>query len=93
MAELAGKRRPARDLAERLGLPAEALGQLRLTVVGQSRLLAENHRGILDYGDSCIRLAAARGSVTILGGDLRLRAMNPRELLITGQIRTLEWDG
>ena len=85
--------RPALELAEGLCLPTEALGQLRLTLVGKSRLLAENHRGILDYGDSCIRLAAAGGSVSILGAGLGLEAMNRRELLITGQIRSVEWDG
>ena len=39
------------------------------------------------------RLAAVGGSVSILGTGLGLEAMNRRELLITGQIRSVEWDG
>ena len=85
--------KPALDLAERLELPTEALGQLRLSLTGPHVVLAENHRGILEYGDSCIRLAGARHSATVLGSELSLRAMNQRELLITGKIHAVEWDG
>lgn len=83
----------AQDLAERLELPEEALGALRLTLIGGRRALAENHRGILEYGEERIRLAGQRGSVTLEGSGLRLGAMNRRELLIVGKIQRVEWDG
>ena len=61
-------------LAERLELPAEALGALLVTAIGQHRLLIENHRGIALYSDVCLRLRAAGGCFAVYGEALRIRA-------------------
>lgn len=80
------------DLTERLELPAEAVsGAVRLTAVGDRRLLLEHHRGLLEYGSERIRVSTGRGSVLICGSDLSMTAMNGEELLITGRLQSLEW--
>ena len=80
-------------VAERLDLPAEALGSLLVTAVGNRRLLIENHRGIALYGDACLRLRAAEGAFTVWGDGLRIRALGARTLAIEGNIRSTEWEG
>ncbi len=81
------------DLAERLDLPLEALGgAVKLTAVDDRRLLIENHRGVLAYGDEAICVATGRGRITLRGTALRLRAMNRAELLVTGRLQSLEWE-
>ena len=80
------------DLAERLELPEEVvLGSGKLTVTGERRVLAENHRSILEYSPEHIVVAFARGKASINGTALCLNAMNGRELLISGRIQSVEW--
>ena len=44
-------------LADRLGLPSDALGSTKLSLCGRSRLLIENHRGIISYGENVTEIA------------------------------------
>lgn len=37
------------DIADRLSLPAEAAGLMKVTVMGRSRALIEDHRGLAGY--------------------------------------------
>ena len=81
------------DLAERLELPQEACGSaVRLTAVGDRRLLIENHGGLLTYGTEEIRVSTGRGQIVLRGAELDMRAMNRSELLITGRLQSLEWE-
>ena len=79
-------------LCERLELPEDALpGLARVTLSGGRRALIENHRGILAYGPAYIAVAIEGGQLGLSGRELRLLAMNRRELLIGGEIEQLEW--
>ena len=81
------------DLAERLELPQEAVGDaVRLTAVGDRRLLIENHCGLLAYGTEEIRVSTGRGQIVLRGTELGMRAMNRAELLITGRLQSLSWE-
>lgn len=81
------------DLAERLDLPNEALsGAVKLTAVGDRRLLIENHRGLLEYGSEQIRVSTGRGQIVLRGSELRMSAMNQTELLVSGRLQSLEWE-
>ena len=61
--------------AERLELPAEALGALLVTVIGKGRVLVENHRGIEQYSEEYIRLGAQGGAVSVYGSGIRMRSL------------------
>ena len=81
------------DLAGRLELPTEALGgAVRLTAVGDQRLLIENHCGLISYGTEEIRVSTGRGQIALRGTGLSMAAMNRAELLITGRLQSLEWE-
>ncbi|MBR5343372.1 MAG: sporulation protein [Oscillospiraceae bacterium] len=81
------------DLAEKLELPAEAVGDaLRLTALDDRRLLIEKHRGLLAYGTEEIRVSTGYGQLVLRGEALQMRAMNRSELLITGRLRSLVWE-
>lgn len=80
------------DLAERLSIPEQALGESMVTVTAGRRLLVENHRGILEYGTELIAVALGRGRLLVFGSELCLEAMNQRELLLGGSIRRVEWE-
>ena len=79
-------------LAERLELPAEALGSLLVTAVGRGRMLIENHRGVLQYSELCLRMRGAEGTLAVYGEGIRIRLLGKGKLAIEGDIRSMEWE-
>ena len=92
MALLRGKKIDLDAAAEKLELPGEALGALLITVIGKSRVLVENHRGIEQYSKEFIRLAARGGAVSMYGSGIKLRILGKNKLALEGNIRSMEWD-
>ena len=65
-------------------------GLPRVELIGRSEMRMENHKGILSYGSQEIHISGGKLVVRVRGEDLELRAMNARELLITGTILGVE---
>ena len=81
------------ELADRLDMPEDVLLKAaKLTVTAGRRVLVENHRGVLDYSAEHILVNLGRGKLSISGANLKLKAMNRNELLISGRIQTVEWE-
>ena len=82
------------ETAERFELPPEAVaGMPRITITGRSRVLVENHRGLLEYGEDTVEVVEVAGGrirVRIHGTELQLRAMDRNDLVITGRILSVE---
>ena len=87
------KVKTAQELAERLDLPAEALGAVRLTLTGGRLLLVENHSGLQEYGSERIAVGCGSGRVVVSGSGLDIEGMNKTELVLRGRIQMLEWEG
>ena len=80
-------------LADRLELPGDALtGALKLTVTGRSRMLLENHKGIINYEENMISVDCGGMSLTVRGDSLSLGAMNKDDMLITGRFISIEFE-
>lgn len=60
-------------------------------VVGDRRVLIENHQGILEYSDTVMRVALGGMELCISGEDMDLRVLTLHELTIAGKIRALEY--
>lgn len=58
----------------------------RVTAFGSHRLLVENHRGLLDFSDTRVRLATRQGSLCVIGERLCLSQVRPDSLLVLGDI-------
>ena len=58
-------------------------------VYGRKRVLIENHRGIIAYGDSRVLINGNCGCVEIKGANLQLRNMSKTNLLITGKVTSV----
>lgn len=86
------KRSVLPELADRLELPEEALsGAAKLTVTGDRRALIENHRGILAYSPACVVVSLGERQLSLYGNELRIRAMNRKELLVCGELQDISW--
>lgn len=57
-----------------------------LELMGDSRLLIENHKGVIAYGDKMICVKLKYGAVSITGKNLSLSFMSQCQLTITGHI-------
>ena len=71
------------------GIRADAGGLRPKTLVelyGNERVLIEEHRGILTYGDEEIRVGTSFGVAVIQGMELRLCCMSRSQLEIRGRI-------
>ena len=78
--------------AQFFDLPADVVaGVPRLELVGTGELRMEHHKGILAYGDEEILISGGKLVVRVRGSALELKSMNPAELLITGQILSLDF--
>lgn len=77
--------------AEVFDLPGDVVAGLpRLELTGSRELRMENHRGILAYGSDEIHISGGKLIVKVRGTGLELKAMNARELLITGTIFSVD---
>lgn len=85
------KRNISGKLSERLDLPNEALTDTPLTrVCGRQSVSIENHHGIVEYTEQCVRVSVRRGTVAILGERLSIARMTRRCVEIRGAIRAVE---
>ncbi|MCL6581048.1 MAG: sporulation protein YqfC, partial [Firmicutes bacterium] len=79
-----------RRVAELLELPGDVvLNVPRLTIVGNLHLVVENHRGLLEYSPSLIRVGTPIGQLTIVGEDLTVGSVFAEDLTVMGRFRRL----
>jgi len=90
----ARKKRPFRRVMAALDLPEESGGHIpKLTWLGRSDLLVENHNGILQYGETCVRLFTEEGVLAITGAALNMLELGARRAYIRGEIRAAGYEG
>ena len=78
--------------AEIFDLPGDVVAGLpHIELTGSRELRMENHKGILSYGSEEIHISGGKLVMRVTGTGLELRAMNAGQLLITGEIRTVEF--
>lgn len=68
-------------------LDKESLPGLPLVeIVGEHRVLIENHCGVNAYGPEEILVSVEKGNITVYGNSLELACMTRNQLIITGNI-------
>ncbi|MGN0484090.1 MAG: YabP/YqfC family sporulation protein [Lachnospiraceae bacterium] len=78
------------QMVETLELPKDIVyGAAILTVTGQSEILVENQKGILEYTTECIRLQVKDCQLKIEGRNLTIPYYTADEMRITGVISSI----
>ncbi|MDD2420632.1 MAG: sporulation protein YqfC [Heliobacteriaceae bacterium] len=86
------KQRLQKILAGFLEMPKDILLDLpKITVIGNVQMILENHRGIVEYNEECVRVLVTGGQLVINGEKLVLRTILPEELILEGYIKKLEY--
>ena len=80
---------------ERLSLAADLLdeplpGRPLVEIVDHSRVLIENHKGVSEYGREMIRVKVKFGSICVCGTNLELARMTKGQLVICGNIDSIQ---
>ena len=79
--------------ADKLDLPGELPpGAGCLTLCGGRQALIEGHRGLLAFSPECLVVRMGRQRLTLLGDELRIRAMSDDRLLVSGRIQSVEME-
>jgi len=75
------------------GLPVDTLaGTARVTLYGNSHALVEGQHGVVEMGESCIRLRTADDILCIIGQGLQLHELSLDAAMIHGgRIETLTY--
>ncbi len=86
------QRRLRRFTASVLDLPQDVIFDLpRVTMVGNMQLYIENHRGVLHFSSSQLRLQLSVGNMEVTGEQLVIRTILPEEVLIEGTIQDIRY--
>ena len=81
------RNRIAQQLSRATDLPDEPIPGLSLVeIAGDRRVLVENHKGVIQYCDSSIRIRVKFGEVCISGTKMTLARMTKGQLVISGCI-------
>lgn len=74
-------------LADLAQLPGELQpGKMLVELFGSSRVLIENHRGLICYSRNNIIVRSRSGSVTVSGDNMTIACMTAFQIVICGSI-------
>jgi len=79
-----------KQLVKALELPDDVAYDLpKITLIGDVQFYLENHRGIISYSPTAVRIAVSIGEVEIGGEMLTIRNISRDELYLEGRIQTV----
>ena len=82
------------NISDALELPKEiTLNLPKVTMIGNTQIRIENHKGIIEYCNSKIRINSKIGTLSIIGENLFIRNIIKEEIVVEGKIETVELDG
>ncbi len=78
--------------SEMLELPKEIVMNIpKLTLVGNGDMMLENYKGIIEYEESRIRVNTGIGVIRVTGSRLLIKEITSEDIIISGEIRGLEF--
>lgn len=64
----------------------------KITIIGFKKIMIENYKGILEYENFFVRLNTTIGVLNINGFNLSLNEMTDEDLIITGNIESIDFE-
>ncbi|MCI8520584.1 MAG: sporulation protein YqfC [Clostridia bacterium] len=87
------RKRISERVSEAWGIPKDVIMNIpRLTISGDKEIYIENHKGILQYTDTEIRISTPMGIVHICGKSLLLERIRLEDILISGTFERIEYE-
>ena len=80
-------------IADKLSLPKDVVLDLpRVSICGDKEIFIENHKGIMEYTTSCIRIKSNDGLVYIYGEGLHIIILEPDRMVVNGELSRVEYE-
>jgi len=80
-------------LAGMLEIPQDIVLDLpRITMLGNQQLLVENHKGIIEYTPSLVRIKLNQGELLVAGQNLMLGNLQIEQILVEGTVGEIKYD-
>lgn len=87
------KKRISERAADAWGVPKDVIMNIpRLTISGDKEIYIENHKGILEYTDTEIRISTAMGIVRVCGKNLMIDRIRLEDIVISGCFSRVEYE-
>lgn len=87
------KKRISERAADAWGVPKDVIMNIpRLTISGDKEIYIENHKGILEYTDTEIRISTAMGIVRVCGKNLVIDRIRLEDIAISGCFSRVEYE-
>ncbi|MFX4263394.1 sporulation protein YqfC [Pelotomaculum propionicicum] len=81
-----------KQFSDFLEMPGDVMMDMpKITMVGDIKLYIENHRGIIEYSSTGVRVSVMEGEVAVAGEGLMLRNVLPDEICVEGKIKSLSF--
>ena len=79
--------------ADAWGVPKDVIMNIpRLTISGDKEIYIENHKGILEYTDTEMRISTAMGIVRVCGKNLVIDRIRLEDIVISGSFTKVEYE-
>lgn len=79
------------NLSEALELPLDITLDLpKISIIGNKEVSVVNHKGIIEYSSSMIRINSKIGILKIIGYELEIKNILMEEILVSGFIEKIE---
>ncbi|MBP2645735.1 MAG: sporulation protein YqfC [Firmicutes bacterium] len=80
-------------IAALLEIPDDIVLDLpRITMLGNKQLLVENHKGIIEYTASLVRIRLNQGELIIAGENLTLGNLQTEQILFEGIVAEIKYE-
>jgi sporulation protein YqfC len=87
------RKKGLQKLAGLLEIPQDIVLDLpRITMLGNKQLLIENHKGIIEYTPSLVRIKLSQGELIVNGDNLSLGNLQTEQILVEGIVREVIYD-
>ncbi len=81
-----------KSIVQKFELAPEAVGCLRLTVIDNTNVYIENHKGIAEYTQKCAAINGGAFVIIISGSGLHLERFGRDNAAISGDIRSIQYE-
>lgn len=77
------------SILSRMGKRESITKRPLVEIVGQNRVLIENHGGVIGYSNDEIQVKVSYGRISVEGSILKFMQISKEQLVITGKISTI----
>ena len=86
------KRKRWQRLGALLDIPDDVtMNVTRITMIGRHHLLIENHKGVIEYTDTLLRICVDEGELCVSGTGLTLSAVEAEQVEVKGTVAVMQY--